>query len=62
MKSLLQYLTDVRAEVSHVKWPSTSQAVGYTALVIVISILVAALLGALDYVFAIGIELLINRI
>jgi len=60
MKSILDYLAGVRAEMTHVKWPSTSQTIGYTALVIVISILVAMLLGGLDLVFTFGIEQLIR--
>lgn len=61
MKSFLDYLSGVRAELTHVKWPSTSQAVGYTALVIVITIFVAALLGVLDIGFTFVIEEIIKR-
>lgn len=61
MKAFLQYLSDVRAEMTHVKWPKTSQAVGYTGLVVLISLLVAALLGGLDFVFTLGIEEIIRR-
>ncbi|PIR85032.1 preprotein translocase subunit SecE [Candidatus Kaiserbacteria bacterium CG10_big_fil_rev_8_21_14_0_10_45_20] len=50
MKSFLDYLSGVRAEMTHVKWPTVSQAIGYTALVIGISIFVAAYLGVLDYI------------
>ncbi len=61
MKTLLQYLSDVRSEFTHIKWPATPQAIGYTALVVVISILVAALLGAFDFIFTFGVEEIINR-
>lgn len=60
MKSFLDYLAGVRAEVSHIKWPTTSQAIGYTALVIVISLLVAALLGGFDYLFTYITQLIIR--
>jgi len=53
MKSFLDYLAGVRAEMSHVKWPTTAQALGYTALVIAISLATAALLGGFDYLFTI---------
>jgi len=56
MKALLDYLAGVRAELTHVKWPSTGQAIGYTAIVIFISLAVAALLGGLDFVFTIAAE------
>lgn len=60
IKNLLDYLAGVRAEMAHVKWPSVNQAIGYTALVIAVSLLVAALLGALDFVFTFGIENLLR--
>lgn len=60
MKSFLDYLAGVRAEMTHVKWPTTPQAIGYTALVIGISIAIAALLGAFDYIFTLVTEFLIR--
>lgn len=60
MKNLLDYLAGVRAEMTHVKWPKTSQAIGYTALVIGISLIVAAFLGGLDFIFTLGTEEILN--
>jgi len=60
MKSFLDYLAGVRAEMTHVKWPTTAQAIGYTVLVIALSLLVAAFLGALDYVFTLVTEWIIR--
>lgn len=60
MKSFLDYLAGVRAELTHVKWPSTEQAIGYTAIVIAISLFVAAFLGGLDYVFTRAAEFFIR--
>ena len=51
MKSLIEYLKAVRAELTHVSWPSRSQAIGYTVLVIAISLGTAFLLSAFDFVF-----------
>lgn len=48
---LLTYIREVRAELSHVSWPTPRQAVLYTALVVLISIVVSAYLGLLDFVF-----------
>jgi len=56
MNPLLNYLKAVRGEMTHVSWPSTNQAVGYTALVVAISIFVAALLGVFDFIFTFLIE------
>ena len=60
MKSFLDYLAGVRAEMTHVKWPSVNQTIGYTALVIIVSILTAALLGVLDFIFTYGIKTIIG--
>lgn len=57
---LLNYLKAVRGEMTHVSWPSTNQAIGYTTLVIGISLFVAALLGAFDFVFTYLIEAFIR--
>ena len=48
---LINYIREVRTEISHVSWPTPRQTVIYTVLVVAISIIVAAYLGALDYVF-----------
>lgn len=61
MKSILAYLTGVRAELTHVKWPGYGQAVAYTALVIIISLVTAAVLGFFDYLFTLGVEFIITR-
>jgi preprotein translocase SecE subunit len=58
MKSLIEYLKAVRAELTHVSWPSRNQAIGYTVLVIAISLGTAFLLGAFDFVFTSLIALL----
>ena len=49
--SILQYLKDTRAELRHVAWPTQSQTITYTALVIALSLFVAAYLGFFDFIF-----------
>lgn len=61
MQSFIQYLRDVRAELTHVSWPTSAQALGFTALVILIVILVALILGASDYIFSLGLEQVLSR-
>lgn len=51
MNRLGKYLRDTRAELRHVSWPTQHQAIVYTALVIGISAVAAAILGAFDYAF-----------
>jgi len=60
MKSFIEYIKAVRSELTHVSWPSQSQAILYTILVIAISIGVALLLGAFDFIFTLGLEQLIR--
>ncbi|HVV38742.1 MAG TPA: preprotein translocase subunit SecE [Candidatus Paceibacterota bacterium] len=47
-----QYFKDVRSELKHVSWPSRSQAIAYTIVVIAASLGTAVYLGLLDYSFA----------
>jgi len=49
---LINYLREVRAEVTHISWPTPRQTAVYTALVLVISVVVAAYVAALDYGFS----------
>lgn len=51
MERFTKYVRDTAAEMKHVKWPSTEQAVVYTVLVVAISAVVALLLSGFDYVF-----------
>ncbi|MEK7530783.1 MAG: preprotein translocase subunit SecE [Patescibacteria group bacterium] len=61
MGAFIQYLRDVRSELTHVSWPTTAQAVSYTALVILISVIVALILSGSDFVFTFGLEQLLNQ-
>lgn len=52
----IQYLKDTQAELRHVAWPTRAQTVVFTVLVALLSVLVAAYLGAFDYVFTLGLK------
>jgi len=56
MSKFIDYLKDTRAEMRHVSWPTQKQAAIYTALVIAISLLVAAFIGVFDSVFTKGVD------
>lgn len=47
-----EYVKDTRAEMAHVNWPNRAQTSRFTIMVIVVSIVVAALLGVSDFVFS----------
>ncbi|MBX4200157.1 preprotein translocase subunit SecE [Candidatus Parcubacteria bacterium] len=56
MSRLGNYIQETRAELTHVKWPTRRQAVGFTIIVILISILTSLFLGFFDYVFSLVIQ------
>jgi preprotein translocase SecE subunit len=51
MNRLVNYLKDTRVEFKHVSWPTGRQAIIYTVLIIVLSVVVSLLLGLFDYLF-----------
>jgi preprotein translocase SecE subunit len=61
MQKLINYIKGAYEEMKKVSWPTKKEAKSYTYLVIGISLGTAAALGAIDYIFAKGLELLINK-
>ncbi len=55
------YFREVRVEMAKVNWPTRSQTVNYTLIVILGSVAVAVFLGAFDLVFTYLVNLLILR-
>jgi preprotein translocase subunit SecE len=51
MSRLGNYFRDTAAEMKHVSWPTQTQTMVYTALIIGVSAFVALFLGAFDYLF-----------
>jgi len=51
MANVSKFLRGVRGELSYIQWPTRQESLAYTAIVIVISLLVAGYLGLLDTVF-----------
>lgn len=56
MNRFWNYIRDTKAELANVKWPMKSQAAGMTVLVIVVSLLTAALLGFFDYILSLIVQ------
>ncbi len=52
MTSPFTYLKHVREEFTHIVWPSNRTALGHTLVVIFIAIVIAIIVGLLDYVFS----------
>jgi len=57
--TILNYFKDTRVEMKKVNWPTRRQTIRYTIVVIAVSLGVAAVLGAFDYVFAGILQLII---
>jgi len=49
---VIDYIRDTKGEMKHVSWPTRRQAISFTLLVIVISILTAYYLGFFDFLFS----------
>lgn len=61
MKSFIEYLKNVRGELTHVVWPKPKTAVAHTLIIIVLSAATAIIIAALDYVFTSGVNVLISQ-
>ena len=53
---LIDYIKDTKGELKHVSWPTRSQAIWFTVIVIAVSLFTAFFLGFFDYIFSLGIE------
>jgi preprotein translocase subunit SecE len=53
MKKVIDFVKEAKAELIKVNWPTRKQTLNYTILVVAVSLIVAAFLGGLDYLFSI---------
>jgi preprotein translocase SecE subunit len=58
---IINYINETRAEFKHVTWPTRSQAILYTSVVVIFSLVIAGVLGFFDSIFASGLTHLIAR-
>jgi len=49
---LIDYLKSTKAELKHVSWPTKKQAIAFTIIVVLISVLTALYLGFFDFIFS----------
>ena len=61
MKQVLTYLSEVRLELSKVTWPKRNDVIKLTLIVFIISGIVGAYTGALDYLFTKLLEFFVAR-
>jgi preprotein translocase subunit SecE len=56
----IQFLLEVRGEVKKVTWPSKKEAMGGTAVVLVVVLIMAIFLGLIDVLLSKIVEALLN--
>ena len=56
MRAIITFLQEAKVELSRVNWPTQKEIIRYTLLVVIISIVVALFLGALDFLFSLLVE------
>jgi len=61
MNRIISYIKASIEEMKKVTWPTRKETYNYTLLVIGISLAIALFLGALDFIFTQGIQLIITR-
>lgn len=49
--NIVEYIKETKGELKHVSWSTRKQAVAFTAIVIGLSLFVAAFLGLFDFIF-----------
>ena len=55
-----EYLRDTRGELRKVSWPTRKQATNLTAIVLAVTVAMAIFLGALDFIFASLVSLIVS--
>ena len=60
MSKIIEYFKETKIELKHVIWPNRQQTIFYSLIVIVLSILIAYLLGVFDFVFLQGLQKIIS--
>jgi len=56
----IQFLSEVKSEVNKVTWPSKKEAMGGTAVVLVVVFVMAVFLGLVDVLLSKIVEVLLN--
>lgn len=60
MSKLTEYIKETKAELKHVNWPTKQQALMYTVVVVIVSLLTALFLGVFDSLFAYIVRIIIS--
>ena len=61
MKKIFEFLKSVQEELKKVVWPKREEVIKLTLTVFIISAVVGAYMGGLDYLFTLALEYIIAR-
>jgi len=61
VNKVINYLKEVKLELSKVTWPKKNQVIKLTLIVFVISAIVAIYVGGLDFIFTKALEFIVKR-
>jgi len=62
MKKIIQFLKEVKIELSKVSWPSRKQAIYMTGIVIIFALVISLFIAGVDFGFSKLIQFLINKL
>ena len=57
---IVDYINETKGEMKHVSWPTRTQAVTFTVIIILISVGLSIYLGFFDYIFSIMLQKIIG--
>lgn len=60
MSKIIEYLKETKTELKHVIWPTKSQTLYYTLIVVILSVVIAYYLGIFDFIFSQGLTKIIT--
>jgi len=60
MSKITEYFKETKTELKQVNWPTRTQTIFYTLIVIVLSVGIAYILGFFDFLFSKGLEKIIS--
>ncbi|MFZ2205802.1 MAG: preprotein translocase subunit SecE [Minisyncoccia bacterium] len=60
MSKITEYFKETKVELKHVIWPTRSQTIFYTLIVVILSVSVAYFLGIFDFLFTSGLQKIIS--
>lgn len=61
VRKLIEYFSEVRGELRKVTWPKRQEVIRLTLVVFIISAIVAAYVGGLDYLFTKTLALVVSK-